>query len=123
MESVRKAATDYFASVGITMGLIGWADRFTFDKDVQDAVNWRYIASQDQAVAALLAPYADTIQKLAAAQALRSFGEHTDGRLPSTIVGLPPDLGGLLGALLRTGTILTAPPAAGKWGNSSVRPG
>lgn len=62
-------------------------------------MNRRYIASQDQAVAASLAPYADTIETLAAAQALRSFSEHTDGRLPSTIVGLPPDLGGLLGSV------------------------
>lgn len=112
IDSVRKAAADYFASVGITMDFIGWADTFTFDKEVQDAVNRRYVATQDQAIAASLAPYADTIQKLAAAQALRSFGEHTDGRLPTTIVGLPPDLGGLLGALLRTAP--AAAPATGK---------
>lgn len=108
MDAVHKGASDYFASVGITLDFIGWADTFTFDKDVQDAVNRRYVATQDQAIAAALAPYADTIQKLAAAQALRSFGEHTDGRLPSTIVGLPADLGGLLGSLLRS------PPAPAK---------
>jgi len=102
MDAVHKGASDYFAGVGITLDFIGWADTFTFDKDVQDAVNRRYVATQDQAIAAALAPYADTIQKLAAAQALRSFGEHTDGKLPTTIVGLPPDLGRLLGSLLRT---------------------
>jgi len=101
MAAVQQAATGYFAAVGITLDFIGWADTFTFDKDVQEAINRRYIAAQDQAIASALAPYADTIQKLAAAQALRSFGERTDGKLPTTIVGLPTDLGGLLGTLLR----------------------
>lgn len=61
MKAVCKAAIDYSVSVGITIDFIGWAETFTFDKDVQEAVNRRYIASQDQAVAASLAPYADTI--------------------------------------------------------------
>ena len=37
---------------------------------------------------------------LAAAQALRSFGDRTDGKLPTTVVGMPSDVTGLLGALL-----------------------
>jgi hypothetical protein len=109
MDSVRTAATDYFASVGITLDFIGWADTFTFDPAVQDAVNRRYIATQDQAIAAQLAPYAPTIQALAAADALRSFGRKSDGGLPSTIVGLPTDLGTLLGTLLRSGSAAPAP--------------
>jgi hypothetical protein len=112
MDTVSKKATDYFASVGITLDFIGWADTFGFDKDVQDAVNRRYIASQDKEIATALAPYADTIQKLAAANALRSFGDHSDGKLPTTIVGLPPDLGGLLGTLLRAGPPPAPPPPA-----------
>jgi hypothetical protein len=104
MDVVGKAATDYFASVGITLDFIGWADTFTFDQTVQDAVNRRYVASQDQAIASLLAPYASTIQALAAAEALRSFGQKSDGRLPTTIVGLPTDLGTLLGTLLKSGS-------------------
>ncbi len=106
IETVRKSAEAYFSSVGITLDFLGWADSFAFDKEVQEAVNRRYIAAQDQAIATALAPYADTIQKLAAAQALRSFGEHTDGKLPSTIVGLPPDVVGLLSGLLKA----AAPP-------------
>ena len=112
MDAVGKAAADYFASVGITLDFIGWADTFTFDPVVQDAVNRRYIASQDQAIAAELAPYASTIQALAAADALRSFGHKSDGRLPTTIVGLPADLGGLLGTLLRSGAAAPTAPAA-----------
>jgi hypothetical protein len=93
MEAVKQKASDYFAAVGITLDFIGWADTFTFDHDVQQAVNRRYIASQDQAVAAALAPYTATIQALAAAEALRAFGQKTDGKLPTTIVGLPTGLG------------------------------
>ena len=103
MDSVKQKAADYFAAVGITLDFVGWADTFTFDPAVQEAVNRRYIASQDQAIAALLAPYAATIQSLAAADALRSFGHKTDGRLPTTIVGLPTELGPLMSTLLKAG--------------------
>ena len=102
MQSVKKKPTDYFDAVGITLDFIGWADTFTFDRDVQEAVNRRYVASQDQAIAALLSPYTATIQALAAADALRSFGQKTDGRLPATIVGLPPELGPLMSTLLKS---------------------
>jgi hypothetical protein len=115
MESVKQKANDYFSTVGITLDFVGWADTFTFDAAVQDAVNRRYIASQDQAIAALLAPYAATIQSLAAADALRSFGHKTDGRLPTTIVGLPPELGPLMTTLLRAGPATsTSGPTSGQ---------
>jgi hypothetical protein len=74
------------------------------------------IASQDQAIAALLASYAATIQSLVAADALRSFGHKTDGRLPTTIVGLPTELGPLMSTLLRAGpdaASQTPPPHRG----------
>jgi hypothetical protein len=104
MQSVKQKATDYFSAVGITLDFIGWADTFTFDHDVQQSVNRRYIASQDQAIAAALAPYATTIQALAAAEALRSFGQKSDGKLPTTIVGLPTDVSSLLSELLKAGS-------------------
>jgi hypothetical protein len=112
MESVKQKATDYFAAVGITLDFVGWADTFTFDPTVQEAVNRRYIATQDQAIAALLAPYAATIQSLAAADALRSFGHKTDGRLPTTIVGLPTELGPLMSTLLKAGPPVNQPGPA-----------
>jgi hypothetical protein len=102
MQNVKQNAAAYFGEVGITLDFIGWADTFSFDREVQEAVNRRYVASQDQAIAALLAPYATTIQALAAADALRSFGQKTDGKLPSTIVGLPPELGPLMSTLLKS---------------------
>ena len=110
MAAVKEKAAGYFATVGITLDFIGWADNFEFDPVVQDAVNRRFIATQDQAIAAALAPYAATIQALAAADALRSFGHKTDGRLPTTIVGLPPEIGPLMGTLLKS-TAATQPPA------------
>jgi len=39
MDNVKKTASDYFTSVGITLDFIGWGDTFTFDADVQKAVN------------------------------------------------------------------------------------
>ena len=100
--------------MGSALDFVGWADTFTFDPAVQEAVNRRYIASQDEAIAALLAPYAATIQSLAAADALRSFGHKTDGRLPTTIVGLPTELGPLMSTLLKAGPAAgaSAPPPA-----------
>lgn len=100
--AVEEASKTYFAAVGITLDFIGWGDTFEFDKDVQAAVNRRYVATQDEKVAAMLAPHAATIQALAAADALRAFGFKTDGKLPTTIVGLPTELGSLLGTLLRS---------------------
>jgi len=101
MDNVKQKGIEYFSSVGITLDFVGWADTFAFDPEVQAAVNRRYIANQDQAIAALLAPHAATIQALAAADALRSFGHKTDGKLPTTIVGLPTELGPLMNTLLR----------------------
>jgi hypothetical protein len=108
MQTVKKLAAAYFEEVGITLDFIGWGDTFTFDQTVQDAVNRRYVAGQDQAIAALLAPYAATIQSLAAADALRAFGQKTDGRLPATIVGLPPELGALMSTLLKSAPVAAA---------------
>ena len=100
--AVEEASKAYFAAVGVTLDFIGWGDTFEFDKDVQAAVNRRYVATQDEKVAAMLAPHAGTIQALAAADALRAFGYKTDGKLPTTIVGLPTELGTLLGTLLKS---------------------
>jgi len=102
MTAVQGKAESYLKSVGITLDYIGWADTFSFDPSVQAAINRRYVSVQDEAIAKLLTPYAETIQKLAAADALRSFGNKTDGKLPTTIVGLPPEIGGLLSTLLNT---------------------
>jgi len=97
---VNEDIIKFFEPYGVTIDFIGWADTFSFDNEVQTAINRRYIASQDQYVAQTLQPFATTIQQLAAADALRSFGARTDGKLPTTIVGLPVGLGSLLSTVL-----------------------
>jgi hypothetical protein len=112
MDNVKLKAVEYFQAVGITLDFVGWADTFTFDPEVRAAVNRRYVASRgpgDRGAARTARP---TIQALAAADALRSFGQKTDGRLPTTIVGLPAELGPLMSTLLRaspTGQTQAAP--------------
>jgi len=46
MDTIEKNTKEYFASVGITLNFIGWADTFTFDKDIQTAVNHKYEAEK-----------------------------------------------------------------------------
>lgn len=102
MEQVKKDASSYFASVGITLDFVGWADTFNFDPIVQNAVNRKYIAMQDEDIAKRLQPYVDIIKALAVAQAIRTFGDKTDGKLPKTYVGLTPEVTAILGQLART---------------------
>lgn len=98
--AVETKVKAYFEGVGITLDFIGWANTFEFDPEIQAAVNRLYIAYQDEAIAKLLAPHATTIQALASAQALREFGNKSDGKFPTTIVGMPSDVGGLLRSLM-----------------------
>jgi len=46
MDSIQKTTKEYFASVGVTLDFIGWADTFEFDPAVQKAVNDRFIAAK-----------------------------------------------------------------------------
>jgi hypothetical protein len=105
-----KQIVDFFAGYGITIDFMGWADTFTFDKEVQDAVNRLYIAKQDEDIGRRLQPYTEVIKALAQAQAQRSFGDKTDGRLPTTFFGMPPEVvGPLLGAQLNQPRPVAAP--------------
>ncbi|HTR19071.1 MAG TPA: hypothetical protein VMH91_03820 [Candidatus Paceibacterota bacterium] len=89
-EDVKKGTIAYFDPLGVSIDFLGWADTAEFDPPVQDAVNRKYIAMQDEDIAKRLQPYAEIIQMLAQAQAVRSFGDHTDGKLPTTFVGPAP---------------------------------
>ena len=100
LASIRKDSIEFFSPYGITLDYIGWAGTFTFSDGVQSAIDRTFIAEKDALIAAKLAPWADTLLKLASADALRAFGEKTDGRLPSTIVGLPSNLAALTQSLL-----------------------
>jgi len=74
LDSITKAATGYCASKGITLDYLGWAGTFTFDNDVQKAVNDRYTAQT-------IAPYLATLKAKAVIDALNRW----DGHAPTSV--------------------------------------
>lgn len=113
MVSITNQTGVYLKSVGITLVNMGWSDTWTFSNDVQAAINRKFDATQDVAVAQMLQPYVSTIQALAGADALRNFGEKTDGHLPQTLVGYPGGVGNWLGALVTNSIGNNAPVSEG----------
>jgi hypothetical protein len=85
MSAIEAKTTAYLSPVGITLDYIGWADTFTFDKNVQDVINRRYVASQEAEIAAQMAPHTGTLQALAAAEATRTAANKWDGKVPATV--------------------------------------
>ena len=57
MEDVTKSATSYLSDYGIKLDFLGYADTWTFDKDVQHAINQKYEA-------VTLGPQMKTLQDL-----------------------------------------------------------
>ena len=114
MASVQKNLETYLKTVGITLDYIGWSDTFEFDKNIQDAINRRFISIQDEAIALKLGPHTQTIQSLAAAEALRSFGNKTDGKLPTNISlwWLPSGVSDFFGGLFKSGQQHSVAPVA-----------
>ncbi len=98
MDAVKKDITAFLTEQGISLDFIGWADTFTFDPKVQDAINRTFIASQDQAIATLLAQHTSAIQALAVAEALRN---KWNGATPASVslTFMPEGLTNALGAL------------------------
>lgn len=85
MSTIQTKTTDYLGGYGITLEYIGWADTFTFDHTVQDVINRRYVASQEVAIAASMAPHTGTLQALAGAEATRTAANKWDGKVPSSV--------------------------------------
>jgi len=84
IDTVQKNAAAFFAARGITLDYIGWAGTFTFDSDVQVAINRAYEANK-------IAPYLDTLKTKAVIDGIGRW----DGKLPANISGLwllPTDL-------------------------------
>lgn len=77
MDAVSADAEAYFKSRGITLDYIGWAGTFTFDHDVQKAINDRYTAEK-------IAPMLPVLQTKALLDATGKW----DGHLPTTVSGL-----------------------------------
>ncbi len=92
MEAVKVQATKFFSERGITVDYIGWAGTWTFDKDVQQAINDRYAGEK-------VAPVLGTLQAKAAIDALEGWDRH----LPSsvTLLGIPRELSEVLTGTLR----------------------
>jgi len=112
--NVEKNAKSFFEAMGITLDYLGWAGTFTFDQQVQDAINRRYVAAQDVEVAKTLAPYTSTIQALASADALRAFANKSDGKLPTNVSlwWLPTSLSDVFSNLLKPAPETAAPKKA-----------
>ncbi|GGF10068.1 hypothetical protein GCM10011611_14520 [Aliidongia dinghuensis] len=84
IKAVETEASGFFSARGITIDYIGWAGTFTFDHDVQAAINDRYTAEK-------IAPVLATLQTKAVLDATGRW----DGKLPTTVSGLwlmPSDL-------------------------------
>ncbi len=98
MDSVQKDITTFLTEKGITLDFIGWADTFTFDPKVQDALNRTFVAAQDQAIATSLATHTSTIQALAVAEAMRG---RWNGVAPSSVAltFVPDGMTNALGSL------------------------
>jgi len=83
IENIEKNTRAYFDSVGITLNFIGWADTFTFDEEVQHALNQRYVAEH-------LAPVLPVMQSIAEIRIQEGLGSGLDKHgLPSIVM---PDM-------------------------------
>jgi hypothetical protein len=92
IDTVQKNAAAFFASRGITLDYIGWAGTFSFDNDVQTAINRAYEAGKIQ-------PYLETLKTKAVIDAIAKW----DGKLPSNVSGLwlvPADVMGAITSLI-----------------------
>ena len=101
MDSIQKESEGYFKSRGITLDYIGWAGTFTFDKDVQKAVNDRYTAEK-------IAPMIQVLETKALLDAIQRW----DGHLPSSVSGLwlvPSDLWASVQGWLKTDVVAKKP--------------
>jgi len=102
MDTIEKNTKEYFASVGITLNFIGWADTFEFDKEIQSAVNHKYEAEK-------LADALPILQQVAQLRVQEGLGKGLENHgLP--IVISPDTLKVIMG--LVQPTMQTAAPAA-----------
>ena len=86
MESVRKNATTYFATVGITLDYLGWADTMEFDAAVQKAVNDKFVADTIGPVMPILTQNANNAVLEGLGKGLAAHG------LPANMIAIPEHL-------------------------------
>ena len=101
IDTVQKSAAAFFATRGITLDYIGWAGTFTFDADVQQAINRSYDANK-------IAPVLETLKTKALIDAIARW----DGKLPANVSGLwlmPSDVMSAFTGLITRTTAPTTP--------------
>jgi hypothetical protein len=103
MDKVSKEVNDYFATLGITLDFIGYADTWTFDESVQKAIDDRYVAQTVSPIMPILQALADVKVKEGLANGLSTRG------LPSNLITIPESLLGAVGSLF--GKASTAAPS------------
>ena len=93
MQKIMESTTRYCADKGITLDYVGWAGTFTFDKDVQQAINDRYTAQT-------IAPFLPTLEAKAVIDALNRW----DGHAPSSVSlwWLPSGIGDFFSRVLKS---------------------
>ncbi|MBB6251224.1 hypothetical protein [Nitrospirillum iridis] len=97
MDKVTKEAATWFATMGITLEFLGWADTFQFDATVQKAINDAYIATTVAGSLPVLQALADVRVKEGLGDGLRTRG------LPASLVAVPDRLLGALGGMFGKG--------------------
>ena len=109
METIRKETKAYLDSHGITLDYVGWADTWTFDGEVQDALNRHFAALQEQDIAQRLQPYVATLEGLSLADVMRKWNGATPGSVSLTL--LPQGLNDLFGQFARSMSVPPTMPA------------
>ena len=100
LDTIKTLATTYFASVGITLDFLGWADTFTFDQEIQKAVNDSYAAQK-------LAEVLPVLQALAQLKVQEGLGKGLETKgLPIVV---PPDMINALIGMVKS--VPQSPPA------------
>ncbi len=92
MQTIEVNTTKYCADKGVTLDYIGWAGTFTFDKDVQQAINDRYTAQT-------IAPYLPTLETKAIIDALNRWDGHAPHSL--SLWWLPSGIGDFVSRVLK----------------------
>lgn len=106
MTGIEVSVKAYMDSRGISLDFVGWADTAEFDHAVQTAINRRYIADKDAAIAAQLGPVVGTLQAVAAAEATRTFATKWNGALPAQVSlwWLPESISNFFTSVFKTST-------------------
>jgi len=106
LDNVKTTATEHLAKYGITLVFIGWADTWTFDEEVQFAINQKFIASQ-------IGDKLDVLQRNAVVNALEGLGAGARKNSPSFLM-IPEGIMNFLKPSAAAPPTVTTPASADK---------